>query len=177
MRIAGATASAAYYSLDVLGVAGYSWGITGASQSLVYRASWDFSTGTIFTFDRSGNFTAAADVIAYSDRRYKTDLERITGALDKVSKINGYTFVRTDLEDKRRKAGVIAQEIQEVLPEVVQTTEDGTLSVAYGNIVALLIEAIKELREEVKILKKSNEHAESTATYKHDATCSANNSG
>ena len=156
VRTAGGSAGYAYYSMDVNGVGGWSMGLisAGTASSFYMRASWDFSTTTIYTFDRSGNFTAAADVIAYSDRRYKTDLERITGALDKVSKINGYTFVRTDLEDKRRKAGVIAQEIQEVLPEVVQTTEDGTLSVAYGNIVALLIEAIKEERAKRESLEE-----------------------
>ena len=61
-RIAGSAAGSAYYSLDCNGVAGFSWGITGASQNLVYRASWDFSGGTIYTFDRSGNFTAGASV-------------------------------------------------------------------------------------------------------------------
>ena len=148
VRLAGSTASSAFYSYDVNGVAGYSHGITGASQNLVFRAAWDFSSGTIFTMDRSGNFTASADITAFSDRRIKTDINRIEGALDKVSKIGGYTFTRTDEASKgQRQAGVIAQELIEVLPEVVRVNEEtGYYTVSYGNITALLIEALKEER-------------------------------
>ena len=96
VRLAGATAGAAYYSYDVNGVAGFSHGITGASQNLVFRAAWDFSSGTLYTMDRSGNFTATGDIIAYSDRRIKTDIKQIEGALDKVSQIGGYTFTATE---------------------------------------------------------------------------------
>ena len=125
-------------------------GILGSSQNLVFRASWDMSTGTIFTMDRTGNFTAAADITAFSDRRIKTDIKRIEGALDKVSKIGGYTFIRTDETCKGQlQAGVIAQELLEVLPEVVHVNkETGYYTVSYGNITALLIEALKEERNE-----------------------------
>ena len=61
-------------------------------------------------------------------------------------------YNRIDTEDKSRKIGVIAQEVQEVLPEVVSTNED-TLSVAYGNIVGVLIEAIKEQQTQIEELK------------------------
>ena len=143
VRLAGSTARNAYYSLDVAGVAGYSWGITGASQNLTFSPSWDFSAATIFTMDRSGNFTASASVAANSDRRIKTDIEVIPDALDKLKKISGYTFNRTDI-NVPRQVGVIAQEIQEVLPEAVHEDDKGILSVAYGNLTALLIEALKE---------------------------------
>ena len=146
VRIAGASASSAYYSYDVQSVNGYSHGILGSSQNLVFRASYDFSTTTLFTMDRSGNFTATADITAFSDRRIKTDIKRIEGALDKVSQIGGYTFTRTDEVSKgQRQAGVIAQELLEVLPEVVRVNEEtGYYTVSYGNITALLIEALKE---------------------------------
>ena len=155
-RIAGAAAGSAYYSLDCSGVAGYSWGITGASQNLVYRAAWDFSTSTLFTMDRSGNFTATGSVAAGSDQRLKENIRPIQNALEKVSKIGGYTFDRVDMVCDRQ-AGVIAQELLEVLPEVVTMTDQGTYAVSYGNIVALLIEAIKDLKQEIEILKSSKQ--------------------
>ena len=156
VRLAGATAGSAYYSYDVNGVAGFSHGITGASQNLVFRAAWDFSSGTLYTMDRSGNFTATGDIIAYSDRRIKTDIKQIEGALDKVSQIGGYTFTRTDDVSKgQRQAGVIAQELLEVLPEVVRVNEEtGYYTVSYGNITALLIEALKEERKAREALEE-----------------------
>jgi hypothetical protein len=107
------------------------------------------STTNKFTFDRSGgNFTAAGDVTAYSDERLKTNIRTIDNAIDKVSALRGVYF---DKDDKA-STGVIAQEIEKVLPEVVNN--DGEYkSVAYGNIVGVLIEAIKELKAEIDILK------------------------
>ena len=102
----------------------------------------------------TGALTATGDVTAISDINSKENIEVIPDALDKVSKIRGVTFTRKDLDDKSRKSGVIAQEVEKVLPEVVTTTEDGTKTVAYGNLVGLLIESIKELKEEVALLKE-----------------------
>jgi hypothetical protein len=73
----------------------------------------------------------------------------------KVEKLRGVTFTRTDREDKeKRYAGVIAQEVLAVLPEVIETDQFGMYSVAYGNLVGLLIEAIKEQQVEIKNLQK-----------------------
>ena len=85
--------------------------------------------------------------------------------LDKVCKLNGYTFDRTDfvvdeitgIMPNTRQTGVIAQEVLEILPEAVTGTEEGHYSVAYGNMVGLLIESIKELKGEVDDLKKQLE--------------------
>ena len=111
---------------------------------------------TKYTFARSsGNFTATGDVTAFSDARLKKNIESIPAALEKVSAINGVTYERTDLEGVRQ-AGVLAQEVEAVLPEVVLTNEEGIKSVAYGNLVGLLIEAIKELKDEVESLKGGN---------------------
>lgn len=109
---------------------------------------------TTFAIDGSGNVTASANITAYSDIRIKTNIEKITSALDKVSQLNGYTFDRTDIETSRQ-TGVIAQEVLKVLPEAVISVENGTYGVAYGNMVGLLIEAIKELRTEVAELRSS----------------------
>ena len=162
VRIAGSSARYAYFSYDVSGVAGYSHGILGSSQNLVFRASWDMSAGTIFTMDRTGNFTAAADITAYSDKRIKTDIKLIEDALNKVSKIGGYTFTRTDEVSKgQRQAGVLAQEVLEVLPEVVRINEEtGYYTVSYGNITALLIEALKEERQKREALEERLERLE-----------------
>ncbi len=99
--------------------------------------------------DSSGNLVATGNVTAYSDSRLKTDVDTIENALDKVSKLRGVSFTKVDTQE--RGIGVIAQEIEEVIPEVVQ---DGAYkSVAYGNIVGVLIEAIKELKSEIEELK------------------------
>lgn len=111
-------------------------------------------TTTRFTFDDAGDFTATGDISAFSDIGLKEDIELIPNALDKVSKIRGVTYNRIDMENSPKQSGVIAQEVEEVLPEVVHTNDDGVKSVAYGNMVGLLVEAIKELREEVKQLKE-----------------------
>jgi hypothetical protein len=111
---------------------------------------------TRFTFDDAGHFTATGNVTAYSDIRVKKNIEIIPNALDKVCQLNGYTFDRNDC-DIPRQTGVIAQEVLEVLPEAIMADEEGNLSVAYGNIVGILIEAIKELKTEVEMLKGENQ--------------------
>jgi hypothetical protein len=67
--------------------------------------------------------------------------------------LRGVEYNRTDTEDKTKKIGVIAQEIQKILPEVVQEQEDGMLGVSYGNIVGVLIEAIKEQQSVIETLE------------------------
>ena len=105
----------------------------------------------------TGAILSSNNITAYSDIRVKDNIEVIPNALDKVSQLSGYTFTRTDVEDKEKKyTGVLAQEVLKVLPEAVQlgATEKDTMSVAYGNMVGLLIESIKELKTEVDDLKK-----------------------
>ena len=87
---------------------------------------------------------------AFSDMRIKHDIETIEGALAKVSDMRGVYFKRNNGE---AGTGVIAQEIENILPEVVKDGE--YKSVAYGNMVGILIEAIKELKAEVEKLKES----------------------
>lgn len=105
----------------------------------------------------SGNLTVTGAIVsngeitAYSDKRLKTDIVKIDNALEKVNQINGYTF--TMLGTGQRQAGVIAQEIEKVLPEVVVKNENGYLTVMYGHIVALLIEAMKGMSKEIEEIK------------------------
>jgi hypothetical protein len=110
------------------------------------------SAGTaIFQIDNTGNISAAGEVTANSDERIKTNIKTIENALDKTMQLRGVEYDRTDIE--KHQIGVIAQEVEKVLPDVVHTKEDGMKSVAYGNIVALLIESIKELKGEVSELR------------------------
>jgi len=125
------------------------------SGTKIYYNTGNVGIGTVNpgnTLDVSGNIYASGDISAFSDKRYKTNIEKITNAIDKINAINGYTFNRVGNMDKRMM-GVIAQELELVIPEVVYQQGD-TLSVAYGNIVAVCIEAIKELDEKIKELEK-----------------------
>ena len=88
-----------------------------------------------------------------SDERLKTDIQPIPNALIKISQINGVTYLRTDTPETVRHTGVIAQEVEAVLPEVIAIGLDGYKVVAYGNMIGLLVEAIKELKTEVDALK------------------------
>ena len=103
---------------------------------------------TRFTFDDAGHFTASGNVTAYSDERLKSDIVTIPDALEKVKALRGVNFTK----DGEASTGVIAQEVQKVIPEVVQENDE-YLSVAYGNLVGVLIEAVKELSAEVEALK------------------------
>ena len=97
---------------------------------------------------------SATSVRADSDRRIKDNIETITDALNKVKKLRGTTFTRKDLQDKNKKhIGLIAQEVLEVLPEVVGGSEETSYSVGYSEIVAVLIEAIKEQQKQIEELK------------------------
>ena len=116
--------------------------------SEVTALTLDMSAAGAATFNSS--VTAGGDVTAFSDMRIKHDIETIEGALAKVSDMRGVYFKRNNGE---AGTGVIAQEIENILPEVVKDGE--YKSVAYGNMVGILIEAIKELKAEVEKLKES----------------------
>ena len=115
-----------------------------------YEFRGSSNTG-IFTIDNTGNVSAGGEVTANSDERIKTNIKTIENALDKVTQLRGVEYDRTDI--KKHQIGVIAQEVEKVLPDVVHTKEDGMKSVAYGNIVAVLIESIKELKGEISELR------------------------
>ena len=128
-----------------------------SDKDMIFQGN-DGGTGiTALTLDMSeaGAATFNNDVTAFSDERLKTEIETINDALNKVCQMRGVSFKRTD-NDGRTSVGVIAQEIEKILPEVVREdkSEDKIKSVAYGNIVGVLIEAIKELKNEIEELKK-----------------------
>ena len=114
------------------------------------------------TVDSSGNGTFNGNVTAYSDVRIKDDIKTIDNALDKVSKLRGVEYTRKETE--AREIGVIAQEVKEIVPELVTIENlksdinpdalEDMHTMKYGNTVGLLIEAIKDLKAEIETLKK-----------------------
>jgi hypothetical protein len=114
----------------------------------------------------TGEIRATNNITAYysSDRRLKENISNIPNALDKVNQLNGVTFDWTEAymkqhggEDgyfvKKNDTGLIAQDVEQVLPEIVRSNKDGYLGVQYDKVVGLLVEAIKELKQEIEFLK------------------------
>ena len=109
------------------------------------------TTGT--SLNVAGAIVAAGNVTAYSDIKFKENIKVIPDAVEKVKAMRGVTYTRNDLEDREvRHTGVIAQEVEQVLPEAVREGINGK-TVAYGNMVGLLIEAIKEQQKQIDELK------------------------
>jgi hypothetical protein len=103
----------------------------------------------------------------HSDRRWKKDVTTINDALDMACRLRGVQFNWRQDEfaemnfPEGRHLGVIAQEVEEVVPEVVHTSADGYKSVEYANLVAILIEAVKKLRADNDTLRDRIEKLES----------------
>jgi len=95
----------------------------------------------------TGAMTASGDVVAFSDKRLKSDIKTLDGS--KVYGMRGVSFIK----DNKQSSGVIAQELEKIAPELVNN-EGEYKAVAYGNVVGYLIEAIKDLKAEVEQLKK-----------------------
>ena len=106
-----------------------------------------------------GDLTVKGDIIAYgapSDRKYKENIKPIESALDKAMQLQGVTFDWKDSEsilDIKEDIGFIAQDVEKVLPELVRDNGKGNLSLRYQGITPVLLEAIKELKAEIDLLK------------------------
>jgi hypothetical protein len=123
------------------------------SDNVMRIGGWSASANR-WQLDMSGNMTVAGNVTAYSDVRLKDNIRVIDNALNKLKEIRGVYFTRKDQDDKSKvHTGVIAQEVELVLPEVVSEDNEGKKNVAYGNMVGLLIEAIKEQQLQIEELK------------------------
>lgn len=148
------------------------WGYLGAfDQALVTTSDVQFNDVQVDSLGigtaasgTTGEIRATNDVTAFysSDERLKENIVQLEGALDKVNSLRGVTFDWKDLTDEERKTihshegsdiGVIAQEVQEQYPELVQQREHGYLSVDYQKLTAVLIEAVKELSQKVTDLE------------------------
>ena len=148
------------------------WGYLGAfNQALVTTSDVQFNDVQVDSLGigtaasgTTGEIRATNDVTAFysSDERLKENIVQLDRALDKVNSLRGVTFDWKDLTDEERKTihshegsdiGVIAQEVQEQYPELVQQREHGYLSVDYQKLTAVLIEAVKELSQKVTDLE------------------------
>ena len=126
-------------------------------KDIVFKGQDGGSEITALTLDMSGAGAATFnnDVTAFSDKRLKTDIKPITNSLDKVMQMQGVYYKRNDIEDAKEQVGVLAQDMEAILPEVVLTADDEmqTKSVDYGKLTSVLIEAIKEIKSEIDKLK------------------------
>jgi len=128
-------------------------GVLASNQRFVIDTAGDITA--------SGDIVAGGDVVAYytSDIKLKDNVEVIQGSLNKIEGIRGVEFDWNDkapvwAKERGHDVGVIAQEVQKVLPEIVVERKSGYLGVDYKRLVPLLIESVKELKQEVEILKK-----------------------
>jgi hypothetical protein len=128
-----------------------------SDKDMIFKGNDGGSGVTALTLDMSGAGAATFnnDVTAFSDKRLKTDIKNIDDALSKVIKMQGVYYKRNDIQDAKEQIGVLAQDMEEILPQVVITADDDikTKSVDYGKLTSVLIESIKQLKTEIDELK------------------------
>ena len=146
-------------------------GSTASGANLVLRSTSNATKGQVYideTTASSSTTTGAlrvgggvgiagtlyvASLVETSSITYKENLNPIVDALDKIIRLTGYTYDRTDIE-KKNESGLIAEYVEEVLPNLVSKDENGIVNgVQYTKLTAYLVEAIKSLNDEVKELK------------------------
>ena len=139
-------------------------GQLGVDEGYMFFSGGGLIVGGTTSTTTTGVIRATNDVVAFysSDRRLKTNIINIPNALEKVSRLNGVTFDWKEFEANKNKeihvneghdVGVIAQEVEAVFPEIVDNRENGYKAVKYDRLVAVLIEAVKELNDKVKVLE------------------------
>ena len=130
-------------------------GVAGTITTTGFKLTTGAAAGYILTSDASGNATWAVN--GYSDLRLKTNIKNITHSLGKIIQLNGVYF---DWIDKERgtgnQVGVIAQEVEKVLPQLVNVDQNGYKYVNYPALIAPLIESVKELNLQNQELSKQN---------------------
>jgi hypothetical protein len=158
------------------GVATGSFSVSGSyRQTGNSIISGSIAIGNIAASGIDGRLDAANDIVGYStsDVRFKENIELIDNAIDKLQKIHGYKFTWKEDPEltkfhgfKGLDVGVIAQEIESVLPEVISVRDSGYKGVRYEKIIPLLIQAIKEQQGEIENLKKQIENKKVKRTKK-----------
>ena len=153
-----------FYMNTGLYIAGGSWMRTGDIRSAIF---YDVNNTTYYgDFASTGtSLNVAGDVVAYasSDIRFKDNVIPISNPLDKIKQLSGYTFQWNQLSHKetdKKDIGVIAQEVEKVFPEIVDTRSSGYKAVDYSKLTALLIESIKEQQKTIEDLKSRIEKLE-----------------
>ena len=172
--IASVTAFGNFAALQSIGGIGYRWSLANDSTFRLQYTTNGFSSITTPLFVTSngalglsvtptntqGRFEASNDIVAFStsDKRWKNNIVKIDSPLEKISQISGVEFDWIEDEplhgNKGHDVGVIAQEVELVIPEAVQTRESGMKAVQYDKIIPLLIESIKEQQKQIDELKE-----------------------
>lgn len=149
--------SATTSSVNTVEIAGNLWGSNGGGIILKNDTS---NMIELYGNNGTGYFKGSVYVengtYVTSDERYKTEISTLSGALQNVKSMRGVTYILKEKPQKGTQIGVIAQEVEEVYPELVNTGSDGYKSVNYAQMVAVLIEAVKELNAKIETLEKDN---------------------
>jgi hypothetical protein len=170
ISVSGATGAVTITNTGVTSaVAGTGVSVSGATGAVTISIGQAVATSSDVRFNSlgigmaasttAGRIDASGDIVAYStsDKNFKENITPIANALDKISKISGNTYDwKADMKEfhgfEGNDVGVIAQEIEEVLPQLVTTRETGYKAVKYDKLVALLIEGIKEQQQQIHSL-------------------------
>jgi hypothetical protein len=136
-----------------------------AAAPLIYSVGSENSSATsAYSLYAEGQIASEADITAFasSDKRLKTNIINIQNPIDKIKKLNGISFEWKDREVNEKvmnktNLGVIAQEVQKVLPEIVKERDDGYLAIKYEQLVPVLIEGMKEQQKQIDELKQKLE--------------------
>jgi hypothetical protein len=137
-------------------------GITSYAETMRITSGGAMGLGITNPTNTAGRFEASNDIVAFSssDRRWKTNIISIQSSLSKISNLNGVYFDWIEDEpihgNKGKDYGIIAQEVEALFPEMVQTRDNGMKAVKYDRLIPVMIEAIKELSNKVKILENGN---------------------
>lgn len=123
--------------------------VTSGTPTNIYVSS------TKLTFTPSTGVLGATNFNSLSDARFKTDLEKISGALDKIKLLTGYDY--TLVESGEKSSGLLSQDVEKVQPNLVKEV-DGVKTLAYGNMMGLVVEAIKEIDEKLSQIQKQLEN-------------------
>jgi len=125
----------------------------GTSNTICWTGNGTVGIGTTlpgYALHVIGAIYASGNITALSDQRYKQNVIRLSGSLDTISRLSGYSYIRTDESSGKRHIGLIAQEVNRVIPEAVSyDVANDTYSINYGCLIAPVIEAIKELHQSV----------------------------
>ncbi len=129
---------------------------------------------SFFAFVANGNATLAGVLTQNSDATLKKNIEPIKNASDLLQQLHGYRYQWKDENaDAEKQLGLLAQEVQKVLPELVKEGENGKLGVNYSGLIPVLLEALKEQQDELAKLKMHLLHMEQNKTKKRTSRHSA----
>lgn len=131
--------------------------IVGLNQSAIFRIDYgqSFAGGSAMSLDSLGNMTILGTLTQSSDARLKKDIMPLRNSLNKIMSLGGYQYHWLNAaRNEVVQTGVLAQEVEAQMPELVKSDEDGMKSVNYSGLIPYLVEAVKELKKENEILKE-----------------------